>query len=108
MKRYKNINEERKGELITVRVSPKEKELIQAKADKANMKISTYVRASSLNKTIKEKPDKDFYNAIRDLRRIEFELKKLNKKQLYPDKDKAEQLAKDIQKMIFECKEVYS
>lgn len=108
MKRYKIESDDKKGDIITIRVSPREKDLIKAKADKANMKISTYVRASSLNKTIKEKPDKEFYNAIRDLRKIEFELKKLNKKQLYPDRDKAEQLAKDIQEMIYECKEVYS
>ena len=108
MRRYKVESDDKKGDIITIRVSPKEKELIQAKADKANMKLSTYVRASSLNKTIKEKPDKEFYNSIRDLRKIEFELKKLNKKQLYPDKDKALQLANDIQKMIYECKEVYS
>lgn len=108
MKRYKIESDDKKGDIITIRVSPREKDLIKAKADKANMKISTYVRASSLNKKIKEKPDKEFYNAIRDLRKIEFELKKLNKKQLYPDKDKAEQLAKDIQEMICECKEVYS
>lgn len=108
MKKYTTESDDKKGDIITIRVSPKEKEIIQAKADKANMKISTYVRASSLDKTIKEKPGKEFYNSIRDLRKIEFELKKLNKKQLYPDKDKALQLAKDIQKMIYECKEVYS
>ncbi len=43
---------------------------LDEKVLKSGMKISEYIRDCTLNKEIKEKPDQEFYNALKLLRAI--------------------------------------
>ncbi len=59
-----------KTENLTVRLSLEEREKIQKKADKANRKITTYIRETALDKTLHEKPPDEFYRILWNLDKI--------------------------------------
>ena len=43
-------------ENLTIRLTLKERQILQERADKSNRKITTYIRETSLGKTLHEKP----------------------------------------------------
>ncbi len=64
-----------KTERITFRINPKELRIIESKANKANMKISEYIRYASLNKEILV--IEDLKNFTKELRAIGINLNQL-------------------------------
>ena len=47
--------------IVPIRMSVSEKEKIKNRAEKTGKSVSTFIRDSALDKEIKEKPDKEFY-----------------------------------------------
>lgn len=57
-------------ENLTIRLTLKERQILQERADKSNRKITTYIRETSLGKTLHEKPPDEFFKALWDLDKI--------------------------------------
>lgn len=57
-----------------------EEEILKQKCKKANLKEAVFLRKLILGYEIKEKPDKEFYNAIKDLRGISINLNQIARK----------------------------
>ena len=92
-----------KVKVIGIRVSYDDLELIDANAQKAGMDRSTYMRLCATQKEIKEKPDIKFYETLKDVRKLEIELRQINENKISNSELKAKELAEQISKMIFEC-----
>lgn len=104
MRRKKcKISKEPKIKRIEIRVSFEELDKIDLKAKKAGLDRSTYIRACACNCKLREKPGREFYESLRDLRKIEIGLRLINKDRLSNDKVDIKELADKIEKMIFEC-----
>ena len=61
---------------INVRVSENEKKKLQKNAQKANLKLSSYLRKVGLEKEIYSIPDKEFYKIYLQLSSLKNELYK--------------------------------
>lgn len=53
--------------IVPIRMSYDEKQKITQRANKAGKNVSEFVRCSALGSKIKEKPDKEFYEVIKEI-----------------------------------------
>lgn len=56
--------------VVSVKYSEEELEKIERKALACGKRRSTYIREASLGKNLKERPTKEFYDSIKELRMI--------------------------------------
>lgn len=92
-----------KVKVIGIRVSYDDLDIIDANAQKAGMDRSTYMRLCATQKEIKEKPDAKFYETLKDVRKLEIQLRKINENKFENNELNSKELAEQISKMIFEC-----
>ncbi len=62
---------------ITIRLSIDEFELIKERSSKANRPISTYIRETSLGRTLHERPQEDFIKALWNLDKMDINLNQI-------------------------------
>ena len=60
------MKEETRDFIVHIRMSYDEKEKIKKRADKTDKTFSAFIRDSALGVEIKEKPDKQFYDSIKE------------------------------------------
>ena len=74
---------------INVRVSENEKKKLQKNAQKANLKLSSYLRKVGLKQEIYSIPDKDFYKIYLEISDLKNEMSKLTDDEI---KERLEQI----------------
>ena len=62
---------------ICIRVSPNEKKILQRKAKKSGLNLSSYLRKVGLEKELYSVPDKDFYKIYLQISNLKNEIYKL-------------------------------
>ena len=58
-------------------VSREEDQLIRQKAEQVGMNVSAYMRSRALDYNPKEKPPKEFYDAIKEIRKVGINLNQI-------------------------------
>ena len=58
-------------------VNHEEDQLIRKKAEQVGMNVSAYMRCRALGYTPKEKPPKEFYDAIKEIRKVGINLNQI-------------------------------
>lgn len=99
----KEYKREPKIKVIGIRVNYDELEQIDNNAKKVGLDRSTYMRLCATQKEIKEKPDAQFYDTLKDVRRLEMQLRRINENNIANSELNAKELAEQISKMIFDC-----
>lgn len=107
MKKLKRTKKEYKKEpkvkVIGIRVNYNELELIDNNAKRVGLDRSTYMRLCATQKEIKEKPDAEFYDTLKDVRKLEMQLRKVNENNIPSSELNGKEIAEQISKMIFDC-----
>lgn len=101
---------EKRRKVVSVKFSEPELELIDEYAYKTKMKRSTYIRITSLGIIPKEKPPKEFYSVLKELRYISNSINqialKTNTKD-YIDEPKYRMESERLNDLILEIKRKY-
>ena len=91
-------------------LNSEEDRILKEKCTKANISESEYFRKIILNYEIKEKPDQEFYNAMKDLRGIAVNVNQIARKANslnFIDVSQYKKISKELNKFILEIKEKF-
>lgn len=95
---------------LTIRLSPKERDALQERANKTGIPITSYIRETALGKTLREKPDDDFYDVMKYLRIASSSLNQIAVKANtynYIDASKMNALAKELEEFMMNIRTKY-
>ena len=95
---------------LTIRLSPKERDVLQERANKSGVPITSYIRKTALGKSLREKPDEEFYDYMNYLRTISNSLNQIAVKANtynYIDAEKMNELAKEHKKFLVDIRTKY-
>ncbi len=114
IKRKRKQPRQRKGReryiFLNIRISPQENEDLSQKIQRANITKSEYVRRAIANVVIKEKPDREFYETMKQMIRIGNNLNQLTKKANslnFIDVDEYKKQSQDWNKFMNDVKKKY-
>lgn len=91
-------------------LNSEEDRILKEKCAKANISESEYFRKIILNYEIKEKPDQEFYNAMKDLRGIAVNVNQIARKANslnFIDVPQYKKISKELNKFMLEIKEKF-
>lgn len=91
-------------------LNSEEDRILKEKCAKANISESEYFRKIILNYEIKEKPNQEFYNAMKDLRGIAININQIAKKANslnFIDAPKYKNMSKELKKFMLDIKEKF-
>jgi len=95
---------------LSIRITPQENEDLSNKIQRANITKSEFVRRAIANAVINEKPDREFYEAMKQMIRIGNNLNQLTKKANslnFIDIDEYKKQSQDWNKFMNEVKKKY-
>ena len=114
IKRKRKLPRQRKGReryiFLSIRITPQENEDLYNKIQRANITKSEFVRRAIANAEINEKPDKEFYETMKQMIRIGNNLNQLTKKANslnFIDVDEYKKQSQDWNKFMNEIKKKY-
>ena len=95
---------------IGMKVSPKEYEILKENSQKASRPLSTYIRETSLGKTLHERPQEEFLFALMNLKKIGINLNQIATRvntYKYLDEKQLQNIIIELDQFIKDCKKKY-